>query len=165
MLISGVDGGLRSACPGDLDVLCSIHRSAVLGLCSGFYGTEKQASWIKAFAGTIPEVFREEEICLLLAEHQGTGAGFGLLKENVICAVYVRPEFAGLGIGRQIVEELESRISAVEHDCICLSASLNAVGFYERLGYVYEKETEMRLPDGQVLACVDMKKEMGREDV
>ncbi len=160
MLINGADGGLRAARPEDVQTIQAIHNASVYGLCSGYYLPDQQKSWTAAFAAAISGVFEEDGVRLIVAEHQGVLAGFGLLKDNCICAVYVRPEFAGLGLGRELVLSLEARVDSGRYDRICLSASLNAVGFYERLGYICDGGGEMQLPDGNHLQCTDMHKDL-----
>ncbi|WP_432464400.1 GNAT family N-acetyltransferase [Agarivorans sp. QJM3NY_33] len=51
---------------------------------------------------------------------------------NYIAQLYVRSEYQGYGIGRRLVEGMLARCSA---ESIQLKASVNALGFYEKLGF------------------------------
>ncbi len=49
--------------------------------------------------------------------------------------VFVSPTHAGLGIGRNLMTTVERSVHAAGRSRLMLWASLNAVGFYEALGY------------------------------
>ncbi|MFW5487223.1 MAG: GNAT family N-acetyltransferase [Desulfovibrio sp.] len=162
LLLNGADGGVRLAEPRDIADIRSVHKAALYGLCCGFYEASQLAGWSKAFSAAVSHLFEEEDSVLYVAEHEGVLAGFGLRKGHIICALYIRPEFAGLGLGRELMQHLESSsVFAETQECVrfSVSASLNAIGFYEQLGYVEDGVDEMLLPDGIVLPCVAMHKD------
>ena len=49
--------------------------------------------------------------------------------------VFVHPDFSGRGLGTRLVSEVESRARAQGFERFVVQASLNAVPFYEKLGY------------------------------
>lgn len=53
-----------------------------------------------------------------------------------IAALHVRPMFTGLGIGRTLLTAGEAAAAAAGFDSYALRATPNAVGFFERQGYV-----------------------------
>lgn len=63
------------------------------------------------------------------------------IKGNVICRLFVRPEFQGKGYGRALLDFSEKNISEKYSDII-LDASLPAKGIYIKRGY---KETEYKI--------------------
>jgi GNAT superfamily N-acetyltransferase len=86
---------------------------------------------------------------VLIAEHDGEAAGFALFFHNFstflgragiyLEDLYVRPEFRGSGIGRQLLVRLAQL--AVERGCGRLEWSVldwnePSIGFYRRLGAV-----------------------------
>ncbi len=91
--------------------------------------------------------------------------GFGVLTRRAaeIEAVYVNPEAARRGIGLEILRKLEERASARGLRQLRLNASLNAVPFYERAGYVAQERSKYRLLTGVEIACVPMMKAMTLE--
>jgi GNAT superfamily N-acetyltransferase len=64
----------------------------------------------------------------------------------LIRAVYVRPDAAGRGLGRRIMEMAETEAAAAGFHTITLTAMLSAVEFYRRLGFAELGPAEMRLP-------------------
>lgn len=73
-------------------------------------------------------------------------------------AMYVAPDHAGEGVGTALLEELESRARDREVESVVLTASLNAVPFYEYHGY--ERLREKRHEFGGEVAgrVVEMQK-------
>ena len=67
------------------------------------------------------------------------GAGFTPQPGESGCArirrVFVHPDFAGRGLGRRLISEVERRASELAFERFVVFASLNAVPFYEKLGY------------------------------
>ena len=55
---------------------------------------------------------------------------------NSIEGLYVSPTAARQGVGTTFVKLAERHIAQRGHDSVVLESSLNAVGFYLRLGYV-----------------------------
>ena len=64
------------------------------------------------------------------------------------------------GIGRTIVEELETiaRQEGVEE--LIVPASLNAVGFYETLGFEKQREIDTSGPDTPEIPSVELTKQL-----
>ena len=54
--------------------------------------------------------------------------------------VAVLPEFRGKGLGARLMEEAEARARELGAEKICLSAQVQAGGFYRRLGYRADSE-------------------------
>ena len=75
-------------------------------------------------------------------------------------AVYVSPGAGRRGIGLEILRKLEERARALGLGVLSLNASLNAVPFYERAGYVAQERSKYRLSTGVEIACVPMVKSM-----
>ena len=82
----------------------------------------------------------------------------------VVRSVFVAPLFAGLGIGRKIMEYVEADIAAAGYSEVEVKATLPGVPFYERLGYAAAGPDPIRLPGGLTFPCVRMRKilEAGR---
>lgn len=65
----------------------------------------------------------------------GWGAVPGSAAVGRIRKVFVEPALAGRGLGRRLVEAAEARAGATGVRSFVVRANLNAVTFYERLGY------------------------------
>jgi ribosomal protein S18 acetylase RimI-like enzyme len=96
---------------------------------------------------------------MVVAELDGQLAGLAIMtNEGEITSCYVAPEAVRHGVGRRLMEHLEAEARDCGHDSVRLNSSLNAIGFYERLGY--------RPVGGQRLfldkiPCVPMEKTLG----
>jgi putative acetyltransferase len=150
---------IRPATPSDLVRVAEIHRDSVLALCSGHYDAAELAEWTS--------VLRPEAYALLLslremyvAEADGELVGFGVLgpADALIHATYVTPGAARRGVGRALIARMEEAARGRGCGELHLNATLNAVSFYERLGYVRGADAKNRLPSGVELPCVQMHK-------
>jgi N-acetylglutamate synthase-like GNAT family acetyltransferase len=88
--------------------------------------------------------------------------GFGVLnrESQVIEAIFVRAEAKGLGVGLKLLQKLEERGRDLGLKALHLNASLNAVSFYKRAGFVAQEGAKYRLPTGIEIRCVPMVKEL-----
>jgi GNAT superfamily N-acetyltransferase len=59
----------------------------------------------------------------------------GAVVRTEITGVFVAPEHQGRGLGRLVMDRLESAALAAGHGSVCLSVSLPSRGFYEGRGY------------------------------
>jgi GNAT superfamily N-acetyltransferase len=95
-----------------------------------------------------------------VAEDAGTIVAYAQLDipAGLLEAVYVAPEFTGHGLGRQLMDLLEEKARAAGLKSLRLRASLNAVGFYERLGWQAGRRESHQLPGGVAFDIVHMTK-------
>lgn len=75
--------------------------------------------------------------------------------------VFVDPEHAGTGLGRRLVEDAEARAGRAGNLRLVVCASLNAVPFYEQLGYSRDRP-EVRDYAGTRVPFHWMQKALGR---
>jgi putative acetyltransferase len=73
--------------------------------------------------------------------------------------LYVDPDYQGLGLGRLLCEQVEAAARARRFRAIHLVASLNALGFYERMGFTKERDMVRNLR-GINVPCVLMSKRL-----
>ena len=159
---------IRDAEPGDEVAIADVHAASVRGLAVDDYDDEQIASW----SDSEPDDFSlpAEGVCVVVAaevgaDDRGAGAGvtiegFGAvdLESGEVRAVYVHPDHAGAGVGSAILGELEDRARAEGLTDLHLTASLNAVPFYERHGWTSTGPTEYEVGDGVELEAVEMEK-------
>lgn len=100
-----------------------------------------------------------------VAEEGGAVVGFGTLDQESgeVEAIYVSPRVVRRGVGMKILTTLEERARALRLRRLYLKASLNAVAFYERAGYVRREDASHRLRSGVEIACVLMDKKLMTE--
>lgn len=152
-------------CAGDADRqdIWTVHVRAIREVCSRSYSAEQIAAW----AGLLsPDNYATavQERVFLVAEDRGVVVGFGQLNPDngEVEAVYVLPERQGEGIGRALLSSLEDSAREGGVATVQLSATLNAVVFYERAGYMQCGAAAHRLPTGVELPCVRMTKQVSR---
>lgn len=83
---------------------------------------------------------------MLVASQEGRLLGTAALEPDrdgeagayYVLSVFVLPEAHGQGVGRALMQALEDWAQAHGGRKLGLSASLTAVGFYEKLGYVHQ---------------------------
>lgn len=143
----------RPATDSDRDPMAETMQAAIAGV-AGPYSDRQRQAWIDA---ATPELFALDSAVddVLVVERAGTVCGLGWLSvapdetayldpiDAEVVAIYVRPLAAGAGVGTAIYESLEA--TARDRGCATIGcwASLNAVPFYERLGF--ERVTERDL--------------------
>jgi N-acetylglutamate synthase-like GNAT family acetyltransferase len=155
---------IRTARREDCPAIAGVHAAAVSGIRSAHYTPEEIRAWA---APKKPESYEEsiDSKEFFVAEKDGVMVGFGVLNRESaeIEAVYVSPRAGRRGVGLEILCKLEERARANGIGALRLNASLNAVPFYERAGYVAQEESKYRLATGVEIACVPMLKAMASE--
>ena len=155
---------IRRARQEDCSSIGSVHAAAVRGIRTALYTPEEIQAWaVPRNPESYEESIRSKEF--FVAEDGGAIFGFGVLNQESaeVEAVYVAPGAGRRGIGIEILRKLEERASALGLSVLRLNASLNAVPFYEKAGYVAQKQSKYRLLTGIEIACVPMVKAIIRE--
>lgn len=80
--------------------------------------------------------------------------GTGCYKDNHVTRVYVKPAFQKQGYGSYIMQCLENEIG-LQHDTVCLDASLPASRLYEKRGYVTIKHERWNVENGVVQVATE----------
>ena len=161
----------RQAEVEDTEGIHAVHTRAILELCSSSYSDEAVQLW----AGRqtphqyVPSIENEELTVAVSA--QGDIVGFGHLAlssesghgDTCNCEVkglFVSPQWARKGIGSALLQNLEKQARAKGFMSMCLKSSLNAEGFYERMGYSVVDPTCKHVRCEQNLQCVLMNKKL-----
>jgi putative acetyltransferase len=155
---------IRRARQDDSQSITSVHIAAVTGIRTALYKPEEIQSWaIPKKPESYEESIRSKEF--FVAEEDDIIVGFGVLNQESaeVEAVYVSPRAGRRGIGLEILRKLEERARALELPMLRLNASLNAVPFYEKAGYVGQERSTYRLSTGVEIACVPMVKAVARD--
>jgi GNAT superfamily N-acetyltransferase len=75
-------------------------------------------------------------------------------------AMYVHPDFARRGLGRQVLAVIEAAIVAAGYAEAGVDATLGGAPLYERCGYAPIGETQAALPDGAQMRFVCLYKRL-----
>ena len=155
----------RAATLTDREAICRVHTRAIREMAASAYAPPQ----IEAWAGFLtPESYTQviKAGRVFVAEYSGRIVGFGQFNAETgeVEATYVLPDVRGRGVGRTLLSEAESRARAGGLTSIHVSASLNAVPFYEATGFMREKQAYHQLPSGVSLECVVMCKRLDGAD-
>jgi N-acetylglutamate synthase-like GNAT family acetyltransferase len=152
---------LRRARREDCQSIGSVHAAAVGAIGTALYTAEEIQAWaVPRKPESYEELIRSKEF--FVAEAGGVILGFGVLNQESaeVEAVYVSPDVGRRGIGLEVLRKLEERARALGLKVLRLNASLNAVPFYEKAGYVAQARSKYRLLTGVEISCVPMVKAM-----
>lgn len=143
---------IRRAKPQDYEALCrlfepldEIHRDRLPHIFRKPTGPPRAREYIEG-------LLEDPQVCFLLVEVGGQPVGFvnGLLRDTppiellvptrlaIVDAIFVDPQFRGMGLGRGLMKELEiwaARAGAEYLELNVYEFNASAVRFYERLGY------------------------------
>jgi GNAT superfamily N-acetyltransferase len=153
--------GVRTATTSDFEAVDRVHTAAIRALAGTHYDVETIADWSGALD---PDLFSRAiaTTVYLVALSSGEVVGFAQLdvEAGEVRMLYVEPGWAGKGVGRQLLDELER--TAREHgvERLGLRASLNAVPFYARCGWREVGPITHALRSGREVACVLMEREL-----
>ena len=152
---------VRTATAEDRDAILRVHARSVRETVSAHYTREQ----IEAWAAFPPPHGHEQALRsgrVFVAEDEGGILGYGQFdaKTGEVEATYVLPEAHGRGVGRALLAESEARARRAGFRSIFLSASLNAVPFYERAGFEAQVKRFYELPGGLHLECMFMIKQL-----
>jgi GNAT superfamily N-acetyltransferase len=75
-----------------------------------------------------------------------------------VVALFVHPLFSRNGLGTRLTEYLEVEAATAGYRAVEISATLNAASFFEQAGYIETARHGWRLPAGQVMPTVLMRK-------
>lgn len=132
---------IRPALATDLPGVFAFQQAAIAAIDPQTYSSEERGAWARTQATGIRNLVASGRY--LVAESGARlvgGAGWDPLDEPAqaaaVRAVFVHPDVHGRRLGARLVSAVETAITAAGRRRILVPAALNAVGFYQRLGYV-----------------------------
>lgn len=138
---------IRDAEPADAEVVRRVHAESIQGLGTAADRQEQVDAWARGCESADYTALLEADHLMVVVACEGDDVvGFGTLSlsspeeyeadvDAEVTLVYVHPEAAGEGVGSALYEELERRARANDVDALGLTASRNAVRFYDDHGY------------------------------
>ena len=152
----------RRATSEDIDDFKIIIVESVLELCKGYYTPEQLNSLLAQYPDrNVYEKWIHERV-LVVAEHEIDIVGFAQYfpPNSTIEAVHVLPAYAKQGVGKMLVQFLEEIARGQGAKRIALDSSLNAVGFYEKCGYVRKENSSFKCNGCVELEVVNFEKDL-----
>lgn len=122
----------------DAQTIAELWKRIILETCAPAYGNNSEIieEWISGKTPeTILKMIKFDDL-FIKACCDGVLAGIGAAKfDKELMACYVSPDFQGRGVGKEILTHIEN--AAANHNIknYRVYSSLNASGFYEKMGY------------------------------
>ena len=146
---------IRPAGLADAEAMCPLHKAAVRSLCVGAYTADEIEAWLR---DREPAGYRHAMTdggeTMLVSECDGAVVGFASIKGTMLFGLYVDPA-KGRGAGRLLLEAVEDEVRRRGAAVLKLQATLNAVPFYRRHGFMRQDRSTVRR-GGRDLAVLDM---------
>lgn len=148
----------RAGVAGDQAALWALRTRCVREVCRTHYPPAVIERWsASAPPSRYPDLVAHGG-CVIAEDAQRRLCGYGILiaSLNEVDALFVDPDRAGQGIGRAVLERVMA-LADPRRD-IVLTASLNAVAFYQAAGFLIEGEHDYPHPSGVMLASMQMRR-------
>ncbi len=162
------DLDFRRATESDIDGIADAHRDSIVQLGSQYYVPAIVTEWAGVVnRGLYLEAMARGEIFFIAT---GAVAGhrlvLGFSSDYVIggtthgTSTYVRPVAARRRVGSRLLAMAEAFGRARGATAVEIQASLGAVEFYKRHGFVETARGDVALPSGFKMPCLFMRKEL-----
>lgn len=153
---------IRRAVPADAASVWAIHTRAIREVASAHYDPATIAAWSgRVTPASCADAIATRIVVVAVTEDDRI-AGFAELdpEAGIVRACYVDPDFTRQGVGRALMNAVEGEARAGGRSALLLDASLNAVAFYESLGWHAEAAARHGLGQGASFDCVVMTKKI-----
>jgi N-acetylglutamate synthase-like GNAT family acetyltransferase len=161
-LEQGARISIRGAGPADAAAIATIHEAAVRGATVAVHYSDAQIdAW--AQPGTVSrlqEQIESRRFFVAMADGQPIAYAQLDLKAAVIRSIYVLPSFARRSVGRRLAQTMFEAARDAGLEQLQIDASLNAVPFYETLGFRRLEDVDHELRSGVALRCMHMARQL-----
>ena len=138
---SGRSVAIRPLGAADLDTIGALQEASIVALGAAVYSRAQLDAWAR-FGWHYRRKLLEDDGAFFVAEQPDRLVGVGGWSPDSqaqelawLRYLFVHPESAGQGIGRQLVATIEADARGRGKACFRVWSSLNAAGFYRALGY------------------------------
>ena len=131
---------IRNAIPKDAEAACAVLVSSIKEIRRRYYENDEEilAQWLenKTPANVQRWIESDRSYCVVAVNGKGRVVGFASISGSEIMLNYVLPEALHQGVGKGMLQALETHAiaSGIEH--IHVVSTITAKVFYERNGYV-----------------------------
>ena len=162
------DVEFRRATELDVHAMADAHRESIFRLGSAYYAPAIVDAWAGVVTSELylDAMGRGEVFFVATATVGGLHTILGFSSDYVISgtthgtSAYVRPIAAHRRVGSRLLMLAESFGKSRGATAVQIEASLSAVDFYKRHGFVEAARGEVALPSGFRMPCVFMRKEL-----
>ncbi|QQG46054.1 MAG: GNAT family N-acetyltransferase [Candidatus Niyogibacteria bacterium] len=132
---------IRKAELRDAKVIAELHKKVVSEVNSKFYPVEAIEEWSKDISEkNVKNQFRNSDWIVAEAGNKLVGFGQYLAAEGRVFQINVSPEYLNQSIGRKLYDYMENDFISKKVEKIELNSTLNAIGFYQKLGFKMVEE-------------------------
>ncbi len=143
-----------------LQKLIEIHKKCISKTNSQFYEQEQINEWLSTIKlENIQDQLNNTTWIVIKNNNEILGFAQYSLEDKELCQLQIDPDEQGKGYGRELYNYIENdfRINKIKQ--ISLFATLNAVKFYEKLGFSVTKEIKFKLLKTKI-KMIKMSKEL-----
>jgi N-acetylglutamate synthase-like GNAT family acetyltransferase len=173
---------IRPASLDDIPVLERLIARSVMELQAGDYSREQREGALGTLYGVDRQLIRDGSYYVAESDGTITGCGGWSRRKTLfgadavpgrddgaldpaqdaarIRAFFVDPGWARRGIGGRLLETCEAAAVAYGFTRLEMAATLTGVALYRAFGYAERERLDIPLPEGGVLPCVRMVKEL-----
>jgi N-acetylglutamate synthase-like GNAT family acetyltransferase len=138
--------------------ILDVHKSCVLKTNSKTYSSEIIKEWLSTLSlENIKEQLKNSSWVVIEENDEVLAFAQYSLKDKEIYQIQVKPEKQNQGFGKKLFEYLEKDFKKNNTKSITLFSTLDAVSFYEKLGFEKTKNIQFPLKK-QSLKMVEIKK-------
>jgi len=148
---------IRRATFEDTGSLYDIHVDAVTQLCATSYSEAQIKGW---FVGRTQDIYigAIESNMIWIALTAGRPVGFTEFLPGEVSSLFVASDAAGQGVGSRLFQFALQRAQIGSRGVIKVEATKNAVGFYERYGFVPQGVGRLKRNSGFDIETVIMER-------
>ncbi len=148
---------IRRMVPSDAVGMHRVHTHAVTAVCAAFVEPAAVEAWLH---GRTPEKYvlaadEGGETFWIAAAEDGSVIGFSSWRRDELVSLFVDPAWHERGVGRALFDACEKDAAENGHAPRRLTATLNAVSYYEALGFRQVREN-YREKQGQRIPHIEM---------
>lgn len=153
---------IRRFIPGDETTLSVLLRRTLLEV-NAHYCPKAEIEWLynRYTPETVAKIASEGHTYVMTENETIVGTGTVIVtgeSECEIIAAFLLPEAIGRGLGTQLFQVLEADVFCENAKRIWLTSSVNALDFYEKIGYTYTTGYRKRDPVSNLLVMEKIKK-------
>lgn len=164
-----MDCSIREAVESDISTIHTIHISCIQEICCSHYTQSDIIKWTgRQSTNRYLSHMRNSKVIVAELPTQGNKkevVGFGHIGvtdregcDHEVKALYVSPKVIGKGVGSALMKALQEIAKMEGGNKVLLFSSKNAVGFYEKLGFVKEECVKQCPDECDSLMCIKMTK-------
>lgn len=152
--------GLRPYLASDAGALAALFRASIEELTAEDYDADQREAWASAADDEAAFAARLAGALTIVALVDGEIAGFASLEDNKLFdMLYVRPDFAGQGVGAALADAIEKLAGARGTKTLTVEASDTARDFFAARGYVAQSRNTVTIA-GEWLGNTTMTKQL-----